>query len=75
MTMSMSVRLSPEEKELFQSFAKMHGISMSELVRRSVWEQIEDDYDLKILEAYEAERRAGNVRTRPIEELWKELDF
>lgn len=47
-SMSMSVRLSPEEKELFQSFAKMHGLSMSELVRRSVMERIEDEYDLKI---------------------------
>lgn len=48
MSMSMSVRLSPEEKELFQSFAKMHGLSMSELVRRSVLERIEDDYDLRV---------------------------
>lgn len=46
--MSMSVRLSPEEKELFQSFAKMHGLSMSELVRRSVMERIEDDHDLRV---------------------------
>lgn len=75
MSMSMSVRLSPEDKALFQNYAKMHGLSMSELVRRAVLERIEDDYDLKILEAYEAERRAGNVRTRPIEELWKELDL
>ncbi len=73
--MSISVRLSPEEKALFKKYAKMHGLSMSELVRRSVLEWIEDDYDLKILEAYEADRRAGNVRTRPIEELWKELNF
>ena len=73
--MSISVRLSPEEKALFKKHAKMHGLSMSELVRRSVLEWIEDDYDLKILEAYEADRRAGNVRTRPIEELWKELNF
>lgn len=47
-SMSMSVRLSPEEKELFQSFAKMHGLSMSELVRRSVMERIEDDHDLRV---------------------------
>lgn len=48
MSMSMSVRLSPEEKALFKNFAKMHGLSMSELVRRSVLERIEDDYDLRV---------------------------
>lgn len=70
--MEISVRVSAEDKALFQKYAKMHGLSLSEFVRQTVMERIEDEYDLKILEAYEADRRAGNVRTRPIEELWKE---
>lgn len=73
--MSISVRLSPEEKTLFQDFAKLHGISVSELIRRSVMEQIEEAYDLKVLEDYEANRGAGKIPTRPIEELRKELNL
>lgn len=71
--MEISVRVSAEDKALFEKYAKMHGLSLSEFVRQTVMERIEDEYDLKLLEAYEAERRAGNVRTRPIEELWNEL--
>ena len=31
------------------------------------------EYDIKIFEEYEAEKDAGTLPTRPIEELWKEL--
>lgn len=72
--MVISVRLKAEEEALIRSFAKMHGISISELIRKSVMARIEEEYDLKVLEDYEANRRAGKITTRPIEELWRELD-
>lgn len=31
------------------------------------------EYDTQIFEEYEAEKEAGTLSTRPIEELWKEL--
>ena len=38
-------------------------------------ERIEDEYDLKVFADYEAEKVAGTLKTRPIGELWKELDL
>jgi len=38
-------------------------------------EKIEDEYDLKVFEEYEAKKQAGRLKTRPINELWKELDL
>ena len=38
-------------------------------------ERIEDEYDIKIFEEYEAEKANGTLKTRPINELWKELDL
>ena len=38
-------------------------------------ERIEDEYDLKVFEEYEAEKKSGTLKTRPISELWKELDL
>lgn len=32
------------------------------------------EYDIKIFEEYEAEKEAGTLSTRPIEELWKEIE-
>lgn len=33
------------------------------------------EYDTQIFEEYEAEKEAGTLLTRPIEELWKELNI
>ena len=48
--MTVSVRLNDNDAMLFRKYAEMHGISMSELVRRSVLERIEDDFDMKCYE-------------------------
>lgn len=74
MSMSMSVRLSPEDKALFQNYAKMHGVSMSELVRRSVLEWIEDDYDLQAYERAKREFEADPV-TYTLDEVEKALNL
>ena len=33
------------------------------------------EYDIQIFEEYEAEKEAGTLKTRPIEELWKEIEI
>ena len=48
---------------------------MSEIIRKTMLERIEDEYDLKVFADYEAEKKAGTLKTRPISELWKELDL
>lgn len=56
--MTISLRLSDRESDLFKRYADMNGITISELVRQSVLERIEDEYDLqaydKALAAYHA---------------------
>ena len=37
------------------------------------FDKYEYEYDTQIFEEYEAEKEAGTLSTRPIEELWKEL--
>ena len=44
---TISLRLSNEDTELFRKYAALNGISLSELVRQSVLDRIEDEYDLK----------------------------
>ena len=33
------------------------------------------EYDTQIFEVYESQKEAGTLKTRPIEELWKELNI
>jgi len=44
---TISLRLNDSDSTLFKKYAQMHNVSISELVRRSVLEKIEDEYDLK----------------------------
>ena len=45
--MALSLRLSDEETNLIKKYAELNGLSVSELIRQSVLDRIEDEYDLK----------------------------
>lgn len=73
--MSFSIRLTPEEKSLAESYAKLHSLSLGEAFKKALFEQIEEEYDITIAkDAYEEYVREGK-RSRPISELWQELDL
>lgn len=72
--MVVSLRLNDEDSKLFKSYAKLKNVSMSELFRSSVLEQIEDEYDLKEYEAALKEFHANPV-TYSLSEVEKELGF
>lgn len=59
--MTISLRLSNEDTMLFKKYAEMNGISVSELVRQSVLERIEDEYDLKAYEQAIAEYKKNPI--------------
>ena len=73
--MSFSIRLTAEEKRLADSYAKLHAISLGEAFKRALFEKIEDEYDIALAdEAYNEYIRDGR-KSRPIDELWRELDL
>ena len=70
--MAMSLRVSPEDENLIKEYAKMKNMSVSELIRQAVLEQIEDEIDLKSAEkAYE--EYLANPVTYSFDEVKKEL--
>lgn len=73
--MAFSIRLTEEERKLADSYAKLHSLSMGEAFKRALFEKIEDEYDITIAnEAYNDYVKDG-MKSRPIDELWKELDL
>ncbi|MDM8111249.1 DUF6290 family protein [Phascolarctobacterium faecium] len=73
--MSFSIRLTPEEKILAESYAKLHSLSLGEAFKKALFERIEDEYDITAAnEAYEEYVKSGK-KSRPISEFWKELDI
>jgi uncharacterized protein (DUF1778 family) len=48
--MALSLRLTKKELELIKKFAELHGMSVSDLIRTSVFEKIDDVLDLASVE-------------------------
>lgn len=70
---TITLRLQDDEKKLVNSYAKMHGISVSEFARRSMFDQIEDEFDLKELNEATAEWEKDPV-TYSHEDAWRLIE-
>lgn len=72
--MSFSIRLTTEEKNLAESYARIHAISLGEAFKQALFERIEDEYDVCIAdEAYQEYVESG-CKSTPIDDFWRELD-
>lgn len=72
---TISLRVPEEELKIFKSYAQFNNWSLSEAIRETMFEKIEDEFDLKVFEEYENEKANGTLITRPIDELWKNLEI
>ena len=70
--MSFSIRLTTEEKNLAESYARIHAISLGEAFKQALFEKIEDEYDLTVAQEAYGEYVNDGRKSRPISELWKE---
>lgn len=70
--MTVSLRLSKEDSDLFREYAKLHNMSMSDLIRSAVLEKIENEYDLKMFEKAMADYRRNPV-TYTLDQVEQEL--
>ena len=72
--MSFSIRLTPEEKSLAESYAKLHSLSVGEAFKRALFERIEDEYDIVVADEAYKEYLDSGCKSTPIAEFWRELD-
>lgn len=59
--MTLTLRVSDEDSKLIRDFAKLHGVSVSEYIRSTVMERIEDEIDLEAYRQAKAEFEANPV--------------
>lgn len=74
MTATICARLSEEEGRLIRDYAEMNNVTVSDLIRQTILEKIEDEYDLKLLREALAEWENSPV-TYTHEEAAKMLDL
>ena len=67
-----AVRFSPEEEELIESYRQLTGMTISEIIRSSTIQRIEDEMDADIIREALAEYRA-NPKTFSFDEEMERL--
>jgi hypothetical protein len=68
-----SLRVTEQEKEWMESYAKVQGINLSDAIKNTFFEKLEDEYDLKTIRAYEEEKATGNSSYYSHDEVGKML--
>lgn len=72
--MPLSIRLSEDERQLVNSYAKIHAISVAEAFKRALFERIEDEFDIALAdEAYQDYLDSG-CKSTSVVDFWRELD-
>lgn len=73
--MAFSIRLTEQEKKLAESYAKLHSLSLGEAFKKALFDKIDEEFDIAAYdEAYKEYEKSGK-KSRPIDELWKELNL
>ena len=70
--MTVSVRLSDEDTHLIKKYAELKQLSVSDLIRQTVMERIEDEYDLELYNKAMEEYKK-NPKTYSLNEVEKDL--
>ena len=72
--MAFSIRLTEDERNLAESYAKLHSFSLAEAFKRALFEKIEDEYDIAVAESAYKEYVDSVRKSTPVQDFWRELD-
>jgi len=69
-----SLRVTEQEKELMENYAKMCNIKLSEVIKSIFFEKLENEFDMKIIQEYEEEKKNGNIKYYTLDDVLMELN-
>ncbi len=72
--MTISLRLNDEDTLLIKKYAELNRISVSDLIRQTVMERIEAEYDLEMFDKAMAEYKRNPV-TYSLDDVERELEL
>lgn len=73
--MAFSIRLTEQEKSIAESYARLHSLSLGEAFKQALFEKIEEEYDIAVFDEAYNEYQNNGKKSRPVEELWRELEL
>lgn len=73
MSSVISVRVNEAERKMLNKASAVYGCGISSLMKKLVFEKLEDEYDLKVIAEYEQEKADGTLELFDFDEVVKEL--
>ena len=70
-----SIRFNDDEEELLKNYVKSKGLNLSQYIKNTIFEKIEEEYDLKSVQEYLKAKSEGTLNLIPFEEVIKEWDI
>ncbi|ATV56407.1 CopG family transcriptional regulator [Fusobacterium pseudoperiodonticum] len=70
-----SIRFNDEEEEIVKNYVKSKGTNLSQYIKNIIFEKIEEEYDLKLVQEYLKAKSEDTLNLIPFEEAVKEWDI
>lgn len=70
-----SIRFYDEEEEIVKNYVKSKGTNLSQYIKNIIFEKIEEEYDLKLVQEYLKAKSEETLNLIPFEEAIKEWDI
>ena len=70
-----SIRFNDEEEEIVKKYVKSKGTNLSQYIKNTIFEKIEEEYDLKLVQEYLKAKSEDTLNLIPFEEAVKEWDI
>ena len=70
-----SIRFNDEEEEIVKNYIKSKGTNLSQYIKNIIFEKIEEEYDLKLVQEYLKVKSEGTLNLIPFEKAIKEWDI
>lgn len=70
-----SIRFNDEEEEIVKNYVKSKGTNLSQYIKNIIFEKIEEEYDLKLVQEYLKSKSEETLNLIPFEEAIKEWDI
>ncbi|MEX6493402.1 type II toxin-antitoxin system RelB family antitoxin [Fusobacterium animalis] len=70
-----SIRFNDDEEELLKNYVKSKGLNLSQYIKNTIFEKIEEEYVLKSVQEYLKAKSEGTLNLIPFEEAIKEWDI
>ena len=70
-----SIRFNDDEEEILKNYVRSKGINLSQYIKNTIFEKIEEEYNLKSVQEYLKAKSEGTLNLIPFEEAIKEWDI